>query len=116
MNLRARRSGDQSPLAHLNALVHDYSAILLLLLPLFVWFATMAGVQWVGSPKMLGARIDTVTIHQRHGDSVSVAEAARLRDTLSLINRKLDVIVILTCTKLTTDQKRLVQQVFTCLP
>lgn len=87
----------------------------------------MAGINWVGSPKALGARMDTMSVHTRASLDTVASKAKASVDSVHLqlreigakqdtMTHKIDILVVLACTRLTKDQRSVVQQVFTCTP
>lgn len=103
-------------LAGVNAAIHRNIYLLAMVMPVLSWGAAVLGVQWVGSPKALGARIDAVSMRATAGLDSLHHELKMIADSQSATSRKIDVVVILVCTKLTLDQKRLVSAAFTCAP
>ncbi len=111
-----RRAGDQGVIAKANKFIHDNISVFMVIMPILAYGGGVIGIRWVGSPASLRASIDTVAFKQKQSVDSLHGQLKDISDQTTIMNHKIDVVVVLICTRLTKDQRDLVRTVFTCLP
>lgn len=97
----------RSALASINGVLHVNPALFAVALAVLTWFSAAMGVRWAGSPATLSARIDTVAAQKKVTDAATEAH-------LTLIDRKVDILIVLQCQRMTTGQKQLASGTVVC--